>query len=182
MSRNTNRWSLKQLHERFLAQCSHNTVRVQGAVRERPLEVDLLSPLPQRIRLYLYNATSPPGGRTLGEHKVQLIVPGQKRGMRGDFDHSGGRTALLGGYVSDDDVFVFWDAGLYVDFAWSRNVQVKPGTVIRASAGQIVTQQRRLRPRNAPSAIEVLVAGPASRLEEVICRRVELTRERILQE
>ena len=29
----------------------------------------------------MYNATRPPGGRPLGEHKIQLMVPGKGRGV-----------------------------------------------------------------------------------------------------
>ena len=48
-----------------------------GEMTDKPLEVNLRSPFPPKIRVYIYNATYPPGGRGMGEHKIQLIVPGQ---------------------------------------------------------------------------------------------------------
>jgi hypothetical protein len=130
----------------------------------------------------MYNATRPPGGRPLGEHKVQLIVPGQKRGQRGSFDNSGGRIVLLIGYAAEEDVFVLWDAGVYTDFAWSRNVQVKAETIIQASAGKLATQERQLRPPKGQPIVEVVIAAKPRRLGEAIVRRMEITRERLIRE
>lgn len=178
----TRRLPQAEMHRRFVDVLGDDKVNDHGPFDQKPCELDLKSPLPLRVRLYLFNATRPPGGRPLGEHKVQLIVPGQGRGVRGNFDRSDGRIVLLCGYVAEEDVFVFWDAGLYLDFAWSRNVQVKVETIIRASAGKIATQERRLRPHNAPAVTEVLVAVRADRLEVAILRRIALTRERMLQE
>lgn len=149
-------------------------------VDDKPLLLNLRAPLPQRVRVYLFNATRPPGGRPLGEHKVQLIVPGQERGGLGNFDHSDGRIVLLVGYAVEDDVFVLWDAGLYVDFAWSRNVQVKVETIVRASAGRLARQERRLRPKHAPTVIETLVAAPSDQLADAIIERLNLTRARMM--
>src|SRR5215831_16749425 len=122
-----------RLHEVFLGGLDGRAL-AHTDVNEKPLEVDLAPPLPSHVRVYLYNATHPPGGRTMGEHKVQLIVPGQDRGQRGNFDHSGGRIVLLVGYEPELEVFVFWDAGVHRDFAYSKNVQVKAETVYEAYA------------------------------------------------
>jgi hypothetical protein len=131
------------------------------------------------LRVYLFNATRPPGGRPTGEHKVQLIMPGQKRGQRGRFDASDGRIVLLAGYAAEEDVFVLWDAGLYPDFAWSRNVQVKAQTLLAASAGKIASQQRRLRPTEGETATETLIACPPSLLSDGIRLRQDLTYARL---
>lgn len=178
----TRRLSQPELHKRFVDALGSDKVLAHDALDEKPIVLDLKAPLPQHVRLYLFNATRPPGGRPLGEHKVQLIVPSQGRGERGNFDHSDGRIVLLAGYSAEEDVFVFWDAGLYSNFAWSRNVQVKVETIIQASAGKIATQERVLRPRNEPVTTEVLVAARADNLEEAILKRMELTRARMLQE
>jgi hypothetical protein len=79
----------------------------------KPLDLELASPLPRRIRVYLYNATHPPGGRTLGEHKIQLIVPGQGRGQRGNFEVTADRMIVLAGLEVELGVFILWDAGMY---------------------------------------------------------------------
>src|ERR1700752_1485365 len=118
------RLSVEGLHQTFLRALNSSVVS-HSDVGAKPLEVDLKSPLPPKLRVYLYNATYPPGGRTMGEHKIQLIIPGQGRGECANFDMSGGRIPLLVGYRADIRIFMLWDADLYVDFSYSRNVQVK---------------------------------------------------------
>ncbi|WP_425439379.1 hypothetical protein [Poseidonocella sedimentorum] len=139
-------------------------------------------PLPKRLRVYLFNVTSPPGGRTVGEHKVQLIVPGQSRGQRGNFDRSENRLVLLGGFCPEEKVFVLWDADLYYDFSWSRNVQANAETVFRAAAGRIVEQERVLRPSTGRTVRETLIACPTPRLLEAIEKRVQIRRRRLIGE
>ena len=176
----TRRVSQVELHRRFLAALGDG-VRSHAELDSKPLEAKLASPLPPRIRLYIFNATRPPGGRPLGEHKIQLIVPGQGRDERGNFDQSGGCIVLLAGYAAEEDVFVLWDAGLYSDFAWSRNVQVKAPTIIEATAGKIAEQERRLRPADGPAVTETLLACRPERLADAIIRRVKMTRERMMR-
>jgi len=164
----------RQLHKAFLSPLAPAVVS-KSDLNEKPLDVDLSPPLPRRVRLYIYNATQPPGGRPTGEHKIQLIVPGQTRGQRASFDHSDGRIVILAGHDSELEVFVLWDAGMYQEFAWSRNVQVGAQTMYRAYAGEIAMQQRRIRGQG----IETVVATPSTRLAEAILRRLNLTRLRL---
>lgn len=170
----------EELHGRF-AQALGRRVVGTGPMTAKPFEIDLGSPLPVRLRVYLFNATRPAGGRPLGEHKIQLIMPGQKRGQRGTFDHGDERVVVLAGYAVEDDVFILWDAGLYVDFAWSRNVQVKAETIIEASAGKIATQFRQLRRGDGETALETVIAAPAVKLGEAIERRIQLSRQRLME-
>ena len=86
------------------------------------------------------------------------------------------------GYAADEDVFILWDAGLYSEFAWSRNVQVKAETIIEASAGKLATQERQLRPATGKATVETVLAVKSRRLAEAIIRRMELTRERLLKD
>ena len=176
----TTRVSQPELHRRFLKALG-DRAKSNSEIERKPLEVDLSAPLPSRIRVYLFNVTRPPGGRPLGEHKVQLIIPGHKRGERANFDQSDGRIVILAGYAAEEDVFVLWDAGLYADFAWSRNVQVKAATLIEASAGRVAEQARRLRPTDGEAVTETLLACPQKRLSDAILRRVEITRRRMAQ-
>ena len=177
----TERLPQSDLHRR-LVDALGNGVKSHSSLTAKPLELDLMPPLPSRVRVYLFNATRPPGGRPLGEHKVQLIMPGQKRDERGAFDHGDGRMVFLIGYAAEEDVFILWDAGLYADFAWSRNVQVKAETIVEASAGKLALQHRHLRPANGEPTTEILLAAPASRLGEALQRRVQMTRERMMQD
>jgi hypothetical protein len=143
----------------------------------KPLEADLAHPLPRRIRLYMYNATDPPGGRPLGEHKVQIIVPGQGRDERGNFDDSDGRMPVLAGLAPTEEVFIVWDAALYYDFAYSRNVQVKAETIAAALAGRIGRQTRHLQ-----TGTEVVLTATARNLAEALKQRVEIRRQWLLKE
>lgn len=178
----TERISQEALHRRLVEALGPSIVRSHGAWGTKPFEIDLAAPLPQRARVYIYNATRPPGGRPLGEHKVQLIVPGQRRGERASFDNGDGRIVLLIGYAAEEDVFVLWDAGLYSDFAWSRNVQVKTETIIAASAGKLATQERLLRPRNQRPSLETVLSVKPRLLADAIVKRMDLTRQRLLRE
>ena len=177
----TERVSQAELHRRLVLALG-TRVRWHADFATKPFEMDLAPPLPLRVRVYAYNATRPPGGRPLGEHKVQLIVPGQLRGQRASFDNTDGRIVLLVGYAAEEAVFVLWDAGLYADFAWSRNVQVKAETIIRASAGKLASQERQLRPPNGDATIEVVLAAGIDRLSEALLKRMELTRNRLLRD
>jgi excisionase family DNA binding protein len=176
----TRKVSQAEMHRRFLDALGADLAS-HAQIDRKPLEADLPAPVSKRIRLYIFNATRPPGGRPVGEHKIQLIIPGQKRGDRGNFDYSGGRTVLLAGYAAEEDVFILWDAGLYSDFAWSRNVQVKAGTIVKAYAGKIAEQERRLRPADGPAVTETLLACRPEHLADAIMRRIELTRERMMR-
>jgi excisionase family DNA binding protein len=172
------RVSQVELHRRFVAALGDRVTR-HAQLERKPLELDLHAPLPSRARIYLFNATRPPGGRPMGEHKVQLIMPGQRRGERGQFDQGDGRIVILAGYAAEEDVFILWDAGLYPDFAWSRNVQVRAETIIEAAAGRIARQERRMRPAGGGAATEVLLACPPALLAEAIRLRQDLTRSRL---
>lgn len=175
------RASQLELHQHFVDSLGANNITSSGPLKDKPLLLNLRPPLPEKVRVYLYNATRPPGGRPLGEHKAQLIVPGQARGVRGNFDNSDGRLVLLVGYVQSDDIFILWDSGLYSDFAWSRNVQAKMATVISAVAGNIATQKRKLRRPDRYEATEELVASRSDLLVKAIIKRVLLTRKRIIE-
>src|SRR5438552_3918947 len=169
------RLSVEALHRTFL-QALSGAVRSHSEPEAKPLEVDLKPPLPPKLRVYMYNATYPPGGRATGEHKIQIIVPGQERGARGNFDSSGGRIPLLVGYRPDLAIFMLWDADLYVDFAYSRNVQVKADTVYEAFARGIGTQERHL--SNQPA--DIVITADARHLRQAILRRQKETLARLL--
>lgn len=171
------RLSVEDLHCIFL-QALGKAVLSFSDVGVKPLQVDLRSPLPPNLRVYMFNATYPPGGRTMGEHKIQLILPDQKRGARGNFDSSGGRIPLLLGYRSDLGIFILWDAELYVDFAYSRNVQVKAETIYEAFAQGIGRQKRKL--RNQPT--EIVITADARNLGDAILERQQETLKHLLGE
>ena len=144
---------------------------------KKPLEVDLAAPLPSRVRIYMYTLTDPPGGRPVGEFKIQLIAPGQKKGNAASFDTSDGRIVLLIGYHPDTNVFVLWDAMLYPQFPHSRNVQVTGETVYGALGGGVAFQERKLR-----TGIERVLAARGQKVAAAVRERFMLTVERDISE
>ncbi len=158
----------QQLHDRFVSDLGDLVVGT-GALGDKPLEVVLAPPLPQKVRAYVYNLTSPPGGRPSGEHKIQLMVPGQSRDERGDFDFSGDSQVIMAGYSETERVYVLWDAALHRDFGFSANVQVKGETVEEAFTEGLAVQERRLR---SVDAMESVVVVPAQNLVDGLLVRV----------
>jgi hypothetical protein len=157
-----------------------------GALTDKPLLVDIGPPLSLRARLYIYNLTHPPGGRTTGEHKIQLIVPGQAKRTKANFDYSDGRIVILAGYQSELDVFALWDSGLYRDFPHSRNVQVKAETLYAAYANGIATQSRNIwsqkhQREDGWSGLEEVVAATSPQLSRAVELRRTLSLNRLLQ-
>lgn len=119
-----------------------NDVEVIGSILDKPLLVNVKMPYDVRLRVYLYNCTNPPGGRASDEYKGQIIVPGQQRNTKGNFDYSDNRIVLLGACAQmtpgeDNPIFVFWDPMCHVDFAYSANIQVKSEVLIRAFADTV---------------------------------------------
>ena len=169
----SSRLSSEELDEQLIAAVGPAAVVSVSHDAAGELVVELLPPLPHRVRVYVYNATNPPGGRPTAEHKIQLMVAGQRKGERANFDWSDVDLVLLCGYASECDVFVFWDASLHRDFAHSTNLQVKTANVESAAAtGSIQRQNRRLQtgpevvicvPRRlVPTAIEERASTNAS--------------------
>lgn len=170
----------EELNEKFVTALGAS-VRNHGSLQERPFEVDLGPPLPQRVRVYIFTLTNPPGGRPLDEYKIQLTI-GERR-SRASFDDSDGRIPLLLGYSADEDVFVLWDAGLMKSFAYSRNVQVKANTIVEALAGKLARQPRPVRPEGRGDTVEEIVLAAQPRLlSDAIQERMELTRARLRQD
>jgi len=161
----TDRLSTTELQDRFVAAIGPAALIAARTDASGELVVDLCPPLPDRVRVYIYNATDPPGGRPTPEHKIQLT--GQRRGERGELDWSGVDLVLLCGYVAEHDVFVFWDAALHIDFSYSKNLQVRTANVQEAAASSVrVRQNRRLQ-----TGMEVVICAPSKTVIEAIEER-----------
>lgn len=178
IDREPQRLPTEALHKKFIQGLGQNVVS-HSDLSEKPLLLDLALPLPPRIRLYLFNCTHPPGGRSLGEHKIQVMLPGQGRGCRGNFDDSDERMVFLAGYQAELDVFILWDATLYRDIPFSRNVQVAPETVYRAYSGDVAEQTRNLRCTGMGVVPEVIVAAHSRNLLKAVDLRQARTLQRL---
>lgn len=160
-----------ELHTEFLSRLGQ-LVAEESDLETKPLEIALGAPLPEKMRLYLYNLTAPPGGRPSGEHKIQLIAPGQSRGDLGNFDFSDDRFIVLAGFSGAEGVYVLWDAVLHQDFSWSANAQVKGETLARAMEEGIAIQERHLR---LVEETEVVVVVPAENLVDGLLARAAMS-------
>jgi len=56
------RLSQTDLHERLIRALGAPNVASHGDITEKPIVLDLVSPLPHKVRAYMFNATKPPGG------------------------------------------------------------------------------------------------------------------------
>ena len=149
-------------------------VEQHSSEESAPLLVDLVAPLSLKLRVYLFNCTNPPGGRALDEYKIQIILPGQKRGERGTVDYSEGRMPILAAYASEGDsgVFLLWDADKHEDFSYSANMQVKADVIINALYSDVATITR----KNG----EIILAVRPQHLYKAIKCRLEIRRKEII--
>lgn len=156
-----------ELNRRFLTALGPHVERADPE-SALVLTLEASAPLPPRVRVYLFNATHPPGGRSTPEHKIQLMVPGQRRDERANFDFSDDRAVVIAGYAAEQDVWILWDATLHRDFAFSKNAQVRTETVAAArTSSEIATQDR----PGVRLGVETVIAAPSERLVEAVVQR-----------
>ena len=123
-----NRLTQKELHSLFLHDVGVNAEDIVDNGK-KPLYLRLSFPFNRELKIYIFNCTSPPGGRSIDEFKVQLILDGQKRGERGKFDTSDGKTTLVVGYATPfvdtlGGISVLFELDKHMEFAYSANIQV----------------------------------------------------------
>lgn len=160
----------EDLHLAFLAPLGKSLIS-HSDLANKPLLVDLALPRPPRLRLYLYSLVGGVGTVRDTEYKAVLRLPRQPVDEYGSFDHSGERIALVAGYRTDLDVFVFWDASLHGRFKNGGNIQVMAQTVHDAAAGGMARQTRRL----SQGRTEEVIACRSPRLLDALDRRVATT-------
>ena len=122
------RLSQSELHKLFLQDVGVYAEDIENYGR-KPLNFRLKYPFNRDLKVYIFNCTAPPGGRSIDEFKVQLILDGQKRGDRGQFDTSDGRTTLIVGYATPfvdlgGGLWVLFELDKHMEFAYSANIQV----------------------------------------------------------
>jgi hypothetical protein len=134
-----------------------------------PLKIENKEIRPNKIILYIWQITDPPGGRSIDENKIQIILPGQKRGERADFAHKDDFFTLLVGFRKDIEIFCLWDSYLYEKIPFSRNVQVKEKTLFNAINGGIQYQKRKLW-----VGPELIIATNKTNLKKAINKRYSM--------
>lgn len=133
-------------------------------------DVPLLAAVPSiavPLAIWAFTLTDPPGGRHPAESKIQLIMPGQNRRERGNFEGPGGTFKLLVGVHPSEDLFVLWDAYMQKDFGYSKNVQVRGPLLWDASVSGIASGVRHL-----SSGYETVFVSRGDHLVEAVKRRI----------
>jgi hypothetical protein len=122
------RLTAKQLNELFVADLGE-AYCIKSEIEKKPLLISPVANPEITYKVYIYNCTNPPGGRTLDEYKIQLILPDQGRGNRGYFDETDGTIILIVGFAiydaCENGVWVIWETDFHREFAYSANLQVK---------------------------------------------------------
>ncbi|AZM78016.1 hypothetical protein D1J63_26125 [Streptomyces sp. KPB2] len=160
-----------------------NAAPSDEALKRKPLVLDLTSPLPPRLRFYLYAATQHQSERQPGTFKIQLSVgvtrdgkPAPPRAKRRWFDRTDNIRPIAIGYHPDWNLFILWDADLHDlngGFGSSKNVQTPPEIVWSALAKDISHGSRRLH----GGLTETIVAARPHRLVEALSLRIDLSNE-----
>lgn len=138
----SNRLSQKELHERFIEDLKPYIERIIDNGK-KPITITLGSPFCSTIKAYVFNCTCPPGGRTIDEYKVQLILDGQKRGERGHFEDDVEAYTLIVGYADplddpDDGVWILFETEKHRDFAYSANIQIYLRQILQTLSDEVV--------------------------------------------
>lgn len=136
-----------------------------------PLQLDVNIPYKVQLRTYIYNCTNPPGGRALGEYKIQPMIKGHQNGDKCHFDFSENRIPLVVGYAqilggAEDGVFVLWDAYKHDEFSFSANFQVKAQVIVDALSTPVA--------RGTKNNGEIILAARSNHLLQAIEERLEV--------
>lgn len=155
----------KKLHEQIIKHLGSAVITVSDS-SYRPLFVELNRPTKVNLTIYLFPNTNPPGGRSSDEYKFNLCMPGQKPGMRGNFDNTKGLPLLIS-YTEEYDVYIIYDADKHSNFMCNANIQSKQSLILEACRQQIATYTK----KNGETLIAVtsqnLIDGIRQRLQTI---------------
>lgn len=166
-----------ELHSLFL----HDIGQCAEAISDngrKPLYLRLQYPFNRELKIYIFNCTAPPGGRSIDEFKVQLILDGQKRGERGRFDTSDGKTTLIVGYAAPFvDIYggfwVLFELDKHREFAYSANIQVYLRQLLPALERSVYVCQKQNE--------EILVISQRTHLLEALKQRFDIDLQVMLE-
>ena len=163
------RLSKKRLNQIFINALGSTVTCVQDP-EGNPLLLDINIPYNVQVRVYIYNCTNPPGGRALGEYKIQPMIKGHQNGDKCHFDFSENRIPLVVGYAQilgsvDDGVFILWDAYKHDEFSFSANFQVKAQVIVDALSIPIAEGKK--------TNGETILAARSNHLLKAITKRIE---------
>ena len=156
----------------------------EDELKQKPLVVALTTPLPSRLRFYVYEATQHASERQQGTFKVQLtsgVTGSGSDSTRLYFDRTDNIRPVLVGYHFDWRLFILWDADLHDlsdGFPYSKNVQAPPDIVWSALARGLAQGSRRLK---KPAITETIVAARPLHLAEALELRIRLSNQALCE-
>ena len=172
------RFSISQLNQLF-ADDLGDSYTIQSPLSEKPLLFSAKKHPELVFKAYIYNCTNPPGGRTLDEYKIQLILPNQKRGARGFLDDSDGTVILIVGFAAYDTTengaWIIWETTPHREFAYSANLQVKMGSLLDTITKHVFHLQK-------PGNGEHVIIADRQHLPEAIVLRQKVDIDNLLEE
>lgn len=173
----SNRLTQRELHSLFLQDIGSYGENVVDNGR-KPLLLRLSYPFSRDLKVYIFNCTAPPGGRSIDEFKVQLILDGQKRGERGRFDTSDGKTTLIVGYAApfidvSSGIWVLFELDKHMEFAYSANIQVYLRQILPALEKKVHVCQKHNN--------EILVISQRQYLIEALQERFDIDLRMLLE-
>jgi hypothetical protein len=161
------------LHERLLDALGTAAIEVRSKLRSKPLLVVMSVPVAHLAAFYVYLATDHPSERSIGDFRIQVILPGHRLGRRARFDRPDEALPYLVGFVPDLDVFILWDAALHEagdGVPYSKGVQVHARTVFEAAATGMSEQVRQIRAAGKVRG-EIVIAARSAHLIGALHRR-----------
>lgn len=172
------RLSALQLNSLFVADIGDRFC-LKSDISKKPLLISPVSNQAITYKVYVYNCTNPPGGRTLDEYKIQLILPEQGRGERGRLDESDGTVILLVGFAvydtQENGVWIIWETERHREFAYSANLQVKMGSLLDTITNGCFCTQK-------PGNGEHIIVAARDHLCEAISLRQKVDIDLMLEE
>lgn len=157
-----------------------NCVEIHSEEGKKPLYLTCGTPINCKLKVYLFNCTNPPGGRTPDEFKSQLIIENQKKGERGRLIEGLNEYVLLIGFAvpygdQSDGIYVIWETKKHREFAFSANLQVKLGPMLQTTEKKVVLYRKK-------SNGETVCIAKRKNLIEAICRRLNEDVKILLEE
>ena len=170
------RFNKKELNSMIIEDLGNRVVWSSG-LNSKTLLLNLERPK-RKLRIYVFNCTCPPGGRSLDEYKIQMIIEGQSRGERGHIITDDGRIPLIMGYACpfDDDkdgVYIIWDTSFHMEFAYSANLQCYLDPMLQALSEDVITCYKK-------GNREQIIVARRENLPKAIERRIQLDIQNLL--
>lgn len=164
--------SKPELHLKLLEAADKEAIG-HGSVNDVPFSINLATL--GSINFYAFTIVSSHREQPEDHCKVQLFVPGQRKGERGQLSLADEAFTIISGYQPDEDVFVFWDAYAHLSFSYLQSLRVKKNYVWLAQIYGTGTCKHRLR---EGKGMEIVVACRADHFMEGVRARMKYSAQR----